>query len=69
MGLYANYPFALAAGLGLNAVAAFQLRLGLNLPWPAVMGVFFWEGLIITVLVLTGLRQAIADARAGQEGG
>lgn len=62
MGLYANYPFALAAGLGLNAVAAFQLHVGMKLPWPAVMGVFFWEGLIILVLVLTGFRQMIMEA-------
>ena len=34
----------------------------MGLDWPAVMGVFFWEGLIITVLVLTGLREAISDA-------
>jgi AGZA family xanthine/uracil permease-like MFS transporter len=62
MGLYSNYPFAMAAGLGLNAVAAFQLRVGMQLDWPSVMGVFFWEGLVITILVLTGLRQSISDA-------
>src|SRR5581483_5992858 len=62
MGLYANYPFALAAGLGLNAVAAFQLHVGMKLDWPAVMGVFVWEGIVITVLVLTGLREAVANA-------
>ncbi len=62
MGLYANYPFALAAGLGLNAVAAFQLHVGMKLDWPSVMGVFVWEGLIITILVLTGLREAVANA-------
>ena len=62
MGLYSNYPFALAAGLGLNAVAAFQLHVGLKLEWPAVMGVFVWEGLIITILVLTGLREAVSNA-------
>ena len=64
MGLYSNYPFALAAGLGLNAVAAFQLRVGMKLEWPAVMGIFVWEGVIITILVLTGLRQAISDAHS-----
>src|SRR6266542_5303724 len=62
MGLFANYPFAMAAGLGLNAVAAFQLHVQMKLPWEAVMGVFFWEGLVITILVLTGLRELIIDA-------
>src|SRR5438309_8497353 len=62
MGLYANYPFALASGLGLNAVVAFELILGRGLPWPAAMGVIFMEGLLITVLVLTGFRQAVMMA-------
>lgn len=62
MGLWANYPFALASGLGLNAFVAFDLILGQRLPWPAAMGVIFLEGVAITVLVLTGLRQAALDA-------
>lgn len=62
MGLLTNYPFALAAGMGLNAVVSFQLVAGMKLTWPEAMGVVFLEGLIITVLVLTGLRQAIMDA-------
>lgn len=62
MGLVANYPFALAAGLGLNAVVAFQLVAGNGLTWPQAMGVIVVEGLVITVLVLTGLREAIMDA-------
>ena len=63
MGLYANRPFAMAAGLGLNAVVAFQLVLGKPpLPWPQAMGIILMEGLVITVLVLTGLREAILNA-------
>lgn len=62
MGLYTNYPFALAPGLGLNAVVAFQLILGLGLPWQAAMGVIFLEGVLITVLVLTGIRTAVMRA-------
>src|SRR5947208_816199 len=38
MGLVANYPLALASGMGLNAAVAFQLVAGLKLPWPAAMG-------------------------------
>jgi AGZA family xanthine/uracil permease-like MFS transporter len=62
MGLFANYPLALASGMGLNAVVAFQLVAGLKLPWPAAMGVVFLEGVAITALVLTGFREAIMNA-------
>src|SRR2546428_2880267 len=63
LGLYANRPFAMAAGLGLNAVVAFQLVLGKPpLPWQAAMGIILMEGVVITVLVLTGLREAILNA-------
>jgi len=63
MGLYANRPFAMAAGLGLNAVVAYQLVLGKPpLPWPAAMGIILLEGIAITILVLTNLREAILNA-------
>jgi AGZA family xanthine/uracil permease-like MFS transporter len=62
MGLVSNYPFAVASGMGLNAVVAFQLIVGLKLPWPAAMGVIFLEGVCITILVLTGFREAVMDA-------
>jgi AGZA family xanthine/uracil permease-like MFS transporter len=62
MGLATNYPLALASGMGLNAVVAFQFVAGLKLPWPAAMGVVFLEGLAITVLVLTGVREAVLNA-------
>jgi AGZA family xanthine/uracil permease-like MFS transporter len=62
MGLATNYPLALASGMGLNAVVAFQLIATLKLPWPAAMGVIFLEGIAITVLVLTGFREAIMNA-------
>ena len=62
MGLYANYPFALAAGLGLNAFVAFSLVAGHGLSFPDAMGVIVAEGILITVLVLTGLREAILHA-------
>lgn len=62
MGAYANYPFAIAAGLGLNAVVAFQLVAGEQLTWPEAMGVIVVEGIIILILVLTRFRQAVMDA-------
>jgi AGZA family xanthine/uracil permease-like MFS transporter len=62
MGLYANVPFALAAGLGLNGFVAFTLVATLGLTWEQAMGVIVIEGVLITVLVLTGVREAILDA-------
>src|SRR5712692_8264424 len=62
MGLATNYPLAIASGMGINAVVAFQLVAALKLPWTAAMGVVLVEGLAITVLVLTGFREAIMHA-------
>jgi len=62
MGLYARYPFALASGMGLNAVLAYDLVKGQGVPWQVAMGVIFLEGAIITVLVLTRVREAIMSA-------
>src|ERR671929_141239 len=60
MGVIGRYPFALAAGLGLNGVVAFQLASQMS--WPAAMGIVVLEGLVITALVLTGVRQSVFDA-------
>ena len=62
MGLATRYPLAMAPGMGLNAAVAFQLVADLKLPWPAAMGVITLEGIAITILVLTGFREAIMDA-------
>ena len=62
MGLVANLPFALASGLGLNAVVAFDLILGRQLPWQVAMACVIIEGLVAVVLVLGGLREAIMRA-------
>jgi AGZA family xanthine/uracil permease-like MFS transporter len=60
MGIVGRYPFALAAGLGLNTVVAFQLASQMS--WPAAMGIVVIEGLAITALVLTGFRRAVFEA-------
>ena len=60
MGVGGNLPLALAAGLGLNAVVAFQLAPLMS--WPDAMGLIVLEGLLICVLVVTGLREAIMHA-------
>jgi AGZA family xanthine/uracil permease-like MFS transporter len=62
MGLIANYPIALAAGLGINGVVAFGLALGAGLGLAGAMGVVVWEGIVVTILVLVGLREAIMNA-------
>ncbi|MGH7364997.1 MAG: NCS2 family permease [Candidatus Rokuibacteriota bacterium] len=62
MGLATNYPLAVASGMGLNAVVAFQLVATMKLPWTAAMGVVLLEGLVITALVLTGFREATMNA-------
>jgi AGZA family xanthine/uracil permease-like MFS transporter len=62
MGVIANYPLALAAGLGINAVVAFTLVLGKGLSLPGAMGVIVIEGVVVTVLVVVGLREAIMAA-------
>jgi AGZA family xanthine/uracil permease-like MFS transporter len=60
MGAVARYPLALATGLGLNAFVAFSIAS--KSTWEAAMGLVVIEGVIILVLVLTGLRQAIFKA-------
>ena len=62
MGVATNYPLALAPGMGLNAVVAFELVAGRGLTWPQAMTVVFLEGLVITLLVLTRFREAVMDA-------
>jgi AGZA family xanthine/uracil permease-like MFS transporter len=60
MGLTANLPLALAAGLGLNAMVAYGLAPLMT--WPDAMGLVVWEGLLICVLAVTGLRERIMHA-------
>jgi adenine/guanine/hypoxanthine permease len=62
MGVVANYPIALAAGLGINAAVAFGLVLGDGLTPAGAMGVIVLEGLIVLALVVVGLREAIMNA-------
>jgi len=62
MGVISNYPLALAPGMGLNAVVAFELVAGRGLTWPQAMTIVFLEGAVITVLVLTRFREAMLEA-------
>jgi AGZA family xanthine/uracil permease-like MFS transporter len=64
MGVVANYPLALATGLGLNAFVAFSIASQMS--WADAMGLVVLEGLVILVLVLTGFRKAVFHAVPAQ---
>ena len=61
MGVVANYPFALAAGLGINGIVAFSLT-AQGLSPAGAMGVILLEGLLVTFLVIVGFREAVMNA-------
>lgn len=62
MALFANYPFALAPGMGLNAYFAFSVVIGLGYSWQVALLAVFVEGLVFIVLSLTNVREAIFNA-------
>lgn len=62
MALLANYPFALAPGMGLNAYFAYTVVLGMGYSWQIALMAVFVEGLIFIVLSLTNVREAIFNA-------
>src|SRR5665647_241574 len=62
MGVVSNRDYAIAPGMGLNAVVAFSLVLGQGLSFKSAMGLIVLEGVAITILVLTGFREAIFKA-------
>ncbi len=62
MALYANLPFALSAGMGLNAYLAYTVVLGQGVSWQTALFAVFIEGLIFIVLSLTNVREAIFNA-------
>ncbi|HRN74276.1 NCS2 family permease [Ottowia sp.] len=59
MGLYANYPIALAPGMGLNAYFAYVVVLGMGYTWQVALGAVFVSGCLFLVVTLTGLRGLI----------
>jgi AGZA family xanthine/uracil permease-like MFS transporter len=60
MGIVGRYPVALATGLGINSMVAYVLTQ--FMPWKSAMGVVVWDGIIITILVFTGFREAVFRA-------
>jgi adenine/guanine/hypoxanthine permease len=62
MALYANYPLALAPGMGLNAYFTYGVVLGMHYSWQVALGAVFISGVCFLVLSVTRLREAIVDA-------
>ncbi len=62
MGLYANYPFALAPGIGLTAFFTFGVVKGMGIPWEQALAAVLVEGVIFMALALTGIRTLMINA-------
>jgi AGZA family xanthine/uracil permease-like MFS transporter len=61
MGMTANYPLALAPGMGLNAYFTFSVVKGMGLPWETALGCVFLSGLVFLLLTFVGVRQLIVS--------
>ena len=62
MALFANYPFALAPGMGLNAYFAYTVVIGMGYTWQVALAAVFVEGLIFILLSVTNVREAIFNS-------
>lgn len=62
MGIYANLPFALASGMGLNAFFAYTVVIGHQIPWQVALAAVFIEGIIFIILSVTKVREAVVQA-------
>lgn len=61
MGLYANYPIALAPGMSLNAYFTYSVCLGMHVPWRTALGVIFLSGVLFLILTVTRVREQIVN--------
>jgi AGZA family xanthine/uracil permease-like MFS transporter len=61
MGLFVNYPIALAPGMGLNAFYAFTVVIGMGISWQVALGAVFISGIIFLILTLTQVRQMLIE--------
>ncbi|HXN65303.1 MAG TPA: NCS2 family permease [Candidatus Acidoferrales bacterium] len=61
MGLWANYPIALAPGMSLNAYFTYSVVIGRGVPWPTALGIVFLSGALFLLLTLTGVREQIVN--------
>jgi len=61
MGLYANYPIALAPGMSLNAYFTYSVCIGMHIPWQTALGVVFFSGVLFVLLTVTRVREQIVN--------
>ena len=61
MGMYANYPIAMAPGMGLNAYFAYAVVLGMGIPWQAALGAVFISGCLFILVSVLGVREQIVN--------
>ncbi|HTZ47274.1 MAG TPA: NCS2 family permease [Verrucomicrobiae bacterium] len=61
MGIYANYPIALAPGMSLNAYFTYTVCLGMHVPWPTALGAVFLSGVLFVLLTVTRVREQIVN--------
>jgi len=61
MGLYANYPIALAPGMSLNAYFTYSVCLGMHVPWQTALGVVFISGVVFILITVTRVREQIVN--------
>lgn len=61
MGLYANYPIALAPGMSLNAYFTYSVCLGMHVPWQTALGVVFISGVVFLILTVSRIREQIVN--------
>ena len=62
VGLWANVPFALAPGLGLNSFFTYSVVIGLGIDWQTALGVVFISGVLFLILTFSGFREKIVHA-------
>jgi adenine/guanine/hypoxanthine permease len=62
MGLWANYPIALAPGMSLNAYFTYSIVLGRGVPWKTALGVIFLSGVLFLLLTLSNIREQVVNA-------
>jgi adenine/guanine/hypoxanthine permease len=61
MGLYANYPIALAPGMSLNAYFTYSVCLAMHVPWQTALGVIFFSGVFFLILTVSRVREQIVN--------
>ena len=62
MAALANYPIALAPGMGMNAFFALTVCQGMGVPWQGALGIVFWNGVLFLILSLSGVRERVVES-------